>query len=190
MVAVKAGSIEFSEFSPETVWRGIYRGIVFEIRTHDNDKRMLSDMWKKGWTYYIHLELDEIPAEHDPESFWLEPVDTLGRLHESAVKLFEGMKEAGVEPILPVPPKPDHAHWGYVYFDHPVMGEVEFHGGITYYEKEGGYGLMPRSVKIGCDFQHSWDVKKDYDLADIVADMRQAVDSIYTLMPGYGQKGE
>lgn len=58
-----------------------------------------------------------------------------------------------------------------------VFGEVEMHGGITYYEKHGE--LVNRYVEIGCDFAHLYDDEAGWDLESVVADMQVAIDSLY-----------
>lgn len=49
------------------------------------------------------------------------------------------------------------------YFDIPDMG---FAGGITFYENQICLdrikGKMSRRIKIGCDYNHSWDADRGY----------------------------
>lgn len=61
------------------------------------------------------------------------------------------------------------------YFD--VFANVGMHGGITYYEKFGEG--VERHVKIGCDFMHLYDDEITWDVVDVVADIKKAIDSLY-----------
>ena len=63
----------------------------------------------------------------------------------------------------------------YDYFD--VFANVEMHGGITYYAKIGEG--EERCVKIGCDFMHLYDTECDWDVTDMVFDIKKAIDSLY-----------
>lgn len=42
------------------------------------------------------------------------------------------------------------------YFDLEMLNEVEFHHGITYYDKRG-HSVGHRCVVVGCDYNHLWD---------------------------------
>lgn len=53
-----------------------------------------------------------------------------------------------------------------------VLSEGEFHGGITFYEKRAAVDRAWRSVKVGCDYGHIWDLERGYDyrLGDVQHD--------------------
>ena len=56
------------------------------------------------------------------------------------------------------------------YYGHP-FSEVDWHGGITYYAKHGQLEGH-RSVELGCDYSHLYDMERGYDytLDDVYAD--------------------
>lgn len=47
-----------------------------------------------------------------------------------------------------------------------------------------------RIIKIGCDFQHSWDAGQDYDVNYIIEAAKTSIDSWYKLVPAYGAEKE
>lgn len=73
-------------------------------------------------------------------------------------------------------------HSSYVTHDYMegLLAQVEWHSGITFYEKNG-HTEGHRSVKAGCDYQHYWDEGRVYNLAYIESDARRAIDSAYVL---------
>ena len=52
--------------SETEIWKGIYRGVDFEIN-HFKVNPNSEDCW----THYIYLHLDRIPERYNPASFWL-----------------------------------------------------------------------------------------------------------------------
>lgn len=77
------------------------------------------------------------------------------------------------KPIRYFPTAPEQIVYDY----YPAFGAVDMHGRITYYKKHGE--LCKRSVEIGCDFVHLVDEFRNWDLRSVVADMEQAIDSLY-----------
>jgi hypothetical protein len=57
---------------------------------------------------------------------------------------------------------------------------LEFHGGVTYYAKHGHTEGF-RTVEIGCDYNHLWDMERGYGyrIEDILYDVRKCIDSVY-----------
>lgn len=60
-----------------------------------------------------------------------------------------------------------------------ITGDMEFHGGCTFYQKHGhtdGY----RYVEMGCDYAHLWDRERGgYVLEEILYDAKKCIDSLY-----------
>lgn len=123
---------------------------------HFEINRITSEIGSSWFTYYIWLNIDKIPEKHDPDSFLLEPE-------------FMQVKEG-----LPVRCKFDE-------YSHPVIGEIYFHGGITYYKRQM---YSTRQIKMGCDYNHYND-DGGY-LEGVKEDVIRTIDSVYELMPGYG----
>lgn len=71
---------------------------------------------------------------------------------------------------------------GYVSHDYmdSKLASVEWHCGITYYEKIG-HTEGHRAVKAGCDYQHYWDEGHRYDLKYVEREVHEAIDSAFTL---------
>lgn len=153
--------------TPSKEWHGIYRGIGFSIKNWSYDTTSPS-LPEQCWNHYIYLILDNIPAQYKPESFWL-------RAKPMKWPTLKGMKK---------PPKSLTERKLYRYYDHPIIGEIEFHGSITWYAKKYTTDDQ-RYIEIGCDYQHSWDQGHDYDLQYILRQVEKSIDSLYKLMPKY-----
>lgn len=109
------------------------------------------------WTFYLFIFLDRIPDKKLSKSFWL---------------------------------KPKNAHLGinmtyYDYYSHPIISEIDFHGGCTWYSKESGFDGEEKIIKVGCDYGHSCDEGNIYDLDDILSDVKKAINSFRKLVPNY-----
>lgn len=118
----------------------------------------IHDEMRDQWTYYIIIQLGKIPVENNPESFWL------------------------------VPRRSDNnRHVFYDYHKHPVLNEMFFHGGITWYSKESNEDQLPeqRVIKIGCDFQHYRDEGMRYSLDFVLSEVKRTIDEFKTAIPNY-----
>lgn len=132
------------------VWQGNYRNIGFKIVSWSFETPMPE--WPSGnWNFYIYL----------PEGLCV---------NFSEIWLADEVNEFPAS--------------GRKYVSHDYMsgrtGQVEMHGGITWYEKNG-YTEGHRSVELGCDYQHFWDQGKEYDENDVLRDVEKAIDSCYDL---------
>lgn len=135
-----------------TQWFGIYRGVRFQI---DRFKFREEDRDYK-WTHYILLNIDEQLPPEFVEKFWLAPQYT-DNFDKSRKRLH------------------------YDYYD-SIISNLEFHGGCTWYSKEGGADEPHRVVKIGCDYQHLWDEGQRYDLDDVYRETKRTIDSLWMLV--------
>jgi len=63
------------------------------------------------------------------------------------------------------------------------ISDIEFHGGCTYYSKESSTDDLDRVIKIGCDYQHSWDDHRDYSINYIKNQVRETIDSLLLITP-------
>lgn len=106
------------------------------------------------WTYYLFLVIEAIPDESRPKSFVLrKKYSELGGKRRSY----------------------------YNYYDHPIIGNIDFHGGCTWYSKEAENKI----IKVGCDYSHLWDEDKCYTIDDIVSDVKKSIQSFRELVPNY-----
>ena len=143
-----------------TVFSGSYRGIGWSghrIKASDSMKEISRRNY--DWTHYIHVCLDQLPVERR-EELWL-PAE---------------VKERSVS---------GRKYITYDYYK-GVVGDIEFHGGCTFYEKKGGLDNAPRWVKIGCDYQHIWDDGYYYNETDVEREAKESIDSLHSLIPNIG----
>lgn len=110
-----------------------------------------------NWCHYIFINLSKIPQENKPEMLWL-----------------KGYKDnIGGKRIY------------YEYYDNEILSRIEFHGGITFYEKISGFDGGDKIIKVGCDYQHSWDENKEYDLEYIKEMVEETIESFLNIIPNY-----
>lgn len=110
---------------------------------------------KDSWTYYLLIHLDRIPKKYNPKSFWI-----------------KGEKQ-------------DYGWVWYKYHEHPIISEIKFHHGITWYSKEGGHDGAAKIIKIGCDYSHLWDEGHTYTLDVVKNDVIKTIESFLELIPDY-----
>jgi len=141
-------------------YSGLIKGVPFEICHREPDPHVIELMGhdKDKWTFYLFLNVDQMPAEKQKE-FWLDPV-----LHTS--------EHSGKVSV-------SHA-----YSDSPGINAIEWHCGCTFYEKYGFEGGS-RGVNIGCDFMHYWDEGREYNLESVLSEVKIAIDSFWEYMPDY-----
>jgi len=78
------------------------------------------------------------------------------------------------EKVKPTKKKVDFGRgWIWDYDENP-LALLPFHGGCTYFEKVSDAEIY----KIGCDYQHYYDEGHDYQLEDIVADVKKVIDTL------------
>lgn len=138
--------------SKSVIYYGIFRGVNFEIK---NMKEAMND-FEEQWTYYIYINIDDQLSDEFKEKFWLPP-----RYHK--------FSEHGTE------------HCAYDYYA-TVVGNLDFHGGCTWYSKETNVDEKSRRVKIGCDYQHLWDVGNSYSVESVHRDVKRTIDSLYEIV--------
>ncbi len=107
---------------------------------------------KDAWTFYLYIPLDSIP-ENIRERFWLPP-----KKLDNSNRIY------------------------YSYYDEPLISDIEWHCGCTWYEKLGMDG-EPRGIRIGCDYQHYWDEGHFYNIEIVSMEARKAIDSLFELVP-------
>lgn len=76
-------------------------------------------------------------------------------------------------------------HYKNAHFDYftGITGDIEFHGGITYYDQLYSVELNEvYGIKLGCDYNHYWDENKEYNLEEIFQDIKNSVDSFLRLV--------
>ena len=137
------------------VWNGTYRGVDFEINNFKTPPNIFDHEEKDNWTYYLILQLNKIPKENDPDSFWLDgEADDKGRVF-------------------------------YKYYHHNIINNIDFQGGCTWYSKLAGFDGANKVIKIGCDYQHSWNEGMTYHLDIVTSDVKNTIDAFLNFIPDY-----
>lgn len=72
--------------------------------------------------------------------------------------------------------KKNGRHVHYDYYKHPVLRNIDFHYGCTWYSKEHGFDNAERIIKVGCDYMHYGDEGMRYSLDDIVSDVKNTIE--------------
>ena len=137
------------------IWHGTHNGVAFEINNFKTPPNQFDDYEKDNWTYYLILHLARIPKENKPESFWLK-----SKADEKG-KVY------------------------YSYHKNFIISNIDFAGGCTWYSKEAGFDGSNKVIKIGCDYQHSWDEGREYDLEWVKRDVMNTIDAFLNYIPNY-----
>jgi hypothetical protein len=84
--------------------------------------------------------------------------------------------------FLANPKKDDKGRVHYEYYDKHLINELEWHCGMTFYQKHGMDGA-PIVIEMGCDYNHSWDLARDFSLEEILHDCQNSIDRLWRLVP-------
>lgn len=132
---------------------GSYRGIAFSIRCWTFAKPSEASEDKKRWNFYLYLRQPQFNAGVWDE-MWL-----------------EGRKSSFSDYIV------------YDYECAAYLSGINFHCGITFYEKQGGHDGKDQVLKIGCDYSHLYDEGLTYTTETVLQDVINAIDSLHELVP-------
>lgn len=142
------------------LWSGVHREIAFEVVNwsffNKDEERALDwiDRSPTGnWNFYLYLHEKKCV---DFKSLWLR--DKIKRWSKGGAKYCSN----------------DYSYTA------SRVARIDFHGGITYYEKMG-HSKEFRCIKVGCDYAHLWDEGKEYDEKEVASDAVRAIDSAYDL---------
>lgn len=142
---------------PTEKTKRIWFGVYRGVRYEINWFKFSPTDHEDRWTHYIWLPIDQQLEPEMAEKFWLTPVER---------KMSSGK-----------------SYTSYDYYD-SIVGNLEFHGGCTWYSKESGPDDPHRMVKIGCDYQHLWDMDQKYDVAYVQSEAQKTIDSLYEVCGG------
>lgn len=141
--------------------RGTHVDVWYEILNHGRLKFGYDTQMEPSggtWCYYVVVSELMLPAEQFAE-FWLAP-----SAHDT--------RSNGI------------SYPNYDYCSAP-FADVDWHGGVTFYEKLGGIDGMPRSVKIGCDFAHLWDQGREFNYEIVEIEAKRTIDQLRAMYPFY-----
>lgn len=143
-------------------YRGTWKGVNFEICSFQSRAMPEIDIpAKTNWTYYLIIQIGRLP-EALRDQYWLK-VDR---------------KEL----------TPGSGRFMCIYneYDSP-LGNLPWHGGITWYSKESTEDNTPeeRVIKAGCDYQHYADEGREYTLEWVLEDVKECIEAFKEQVPGY-----
>lgn len=69
------------------------------------------------------------------------------------------------------------------YTSKDIINDLDWHNGLTFYDKEGGLDEDPIRIKLGCDYSHFWDEGKQYSAIVLENDARHTIDKLWELVP-------
>lgn len=149
--------MNISKLSVKHTYTGEYLKLRFEIARWGLERGEFPAM-NNGhgcWNYYVYLHERALSNFND---FWLEP----------EVKEFS---IGGTKYI------------SYDYYSSP-LNNIDWHGGITFWE---GHNLLipgQRAIQIGCDYSHLFDQERgyDYELTDVLSDCLRTIEQIHPLL--------
>jgi hypothetical protein len=103
------------------------------------------------WTYYLHLPLERFADESLRSRLWL-------RAKKSSIS-----------------PKRKYFHTSKL----PVLNNIYWHGGITWYSQEIQDGS--KCIKVGCDYDHLWNHEQGYpeSLNWVINDAKHSIDDLH-----------
>ena len=139
------------------IWNGEYRNVRFEI-----------NKWRLGgdtpdafncWNYYLYLPIEQIPLGFHKFFVLTGKYDKL---------------------------TPESREWlNYDYTGTSYISDLDWHGGITFYEKcLDGEGKLT-GIKLGCDYAHYFDeqARYGYDIGYVLMETKQTIDKLHELIP-------
>lgn len=118
--------------------------------------------WGMGWNYYLFLPLAQIPEDY-----------------QKYFNLRGKRKKFS--------PDSEERIW-YEYMDAPILSDLDWHGGITYYEKLGDGHYEKQGVKVGCDYMHFFDEGRSYTLESVRQDAIHTIDKLCEYIPNLKQR--
>ena len=110
--------------------------------------------WRMGWNYYLLIPVVQLPED-------VKPVFNLKLKHNK------------VTPKFPY----------YNFASAPIVSGLDWHGGITLYEKQHDEKGMVIGYRLGCDYMHYWDEGKSYDLETVEYEAKKSIDKLWELVP-------
>lgn len=153
--------------SKRDVWTGRHRGVAYEVSCHyrTGESRIVLNEWsgfevrtnepkRQCWAHYIYLHEGMIPAEKRPAFF--------APLRDDAMR-----------------------STGFRFYDYykSALADLEWHGGITFYDILHADQPGCRTIKAGCDYQHSWDDGCRYTAEVVEREASATIDSLHANHP-------
>ena len=74
-------------------------------------------------------------------------------------------------------------------YEYGTLNNIYFYSGITFYSKVSGLEEgQKKIIKVGCDFNHLWDLERGYAYSyeDIYSHVTKTIHSLFDQIPEYG----
>jgi hypothetical protein len=113
--------------------------------------------WRLGWNYYIDIPVDQLPDN----------IKSMFNLRSRIYKLSDDGRE----------------HIAFEYSSAPVISDLDWHGGITFYEKQRDGRGKVIGYRLGCDYMHGFDEGRDYDLPLVTLHAQNTINALWKLVP-------
>ena len=113
--------------------------------------------WRLGWNYYLYIPLDQLLFGGQK---------TFTRRLKTCNFLSRGRKVLEFEDSFA-----------------PILSDLDWHGGITLYEKKHDKKGNLIGFRLGCDYAHSWDKGNQYKQRGVVSDAKRSIDRLWVLIP-------
>lgn len=86
--------------------------------------------------------------------------------------------------LKPEPHDDRYSHRGPIYpYMQGFLANLEWHCGITFYDKVSGMDGAPVVIKAGCDYQHHWDQGQRFSVESISYDVGGCIDALLEQCP-------
>lgn len=121
------------------------------------DVRLEVAHWRLGWNYYLFIPLEQLPLEQRK----------VFNLRSKTYQLSPNSRER-------------------IHFDYsgaPIISDLDWHGGITLYEKKRDERGKLIGFRLGCDYMHSFDEMTHYDLDYVLSEAQHSIDKLYEYIP-------
>lgn len=113
--------------------------------------------WQLGWNYYLYIPVEQLPKG----------IKSKFNLHSRTFRLSSDSSK----------------HIIFNYSSAPIISDLDWHGGITLYEKKRGEDNVVKGYRLGCDYAHLWDKNKQYNLDCVVKEAQHSIDKLWELVP-------
>jgi hypothetical protein len=114
--------------------------------------------WRLGWNYYLYIPVEQLPIE---------------------VRTLFNLKGKYLDNDI----KRTHKRLYYEYSSKPIISDLDWHCGITLYEKSRDEKGAIVGYKLGCDYMHFWDEGKNYSLPYVECEAKHSIDKLWEHIP-------
>jgi hypothetical protein len=113
--------------------------------------------WRLGWNYYLDIPIDQLPND---------AINQVFNLHLKLLTHSNGKHD-----------------YYYDYSGASIISDLDWHCGITLYEKIRNSSGNPIGYHLGCDYMHYWDECHTYSLQGVQHDAKHSIDKLWEQIP-------